>query len=51
MTTQNSEQAQEMYITPRASVFKMVTNRSILQISGGNDEQKLIDDGEIDLTE
>lgn len=50
MKTQNSEQAQEMYITPGVKAFKMVTNRSILLISGGNDDQKLEDDGEIDLT-
>ena len=50
MKTQNSEQAQEMYITPGVKVFKMVTIGSILQVSGGNDDQKLEDDGEIDLT-
>lgn len=50
MKTQNSEQAQEMYITPGVKVFKMVTNRSILTISGGDSEQELIKDDDIDLT-
>ena len=51
MATQTSELTQEMYVTPRVSAFKMVTNRSILSISGGDDAQQLIKDDDIDLTE